>query len=249
MAPLSADQPSFLRYLLVPLVTLLAVALWAAALLAGGDEPGDRGAGDAARRGSPENAGTTQAGGRRPAAQGGLATGDPSGEPSPAPSPSHTRPHLTASASPRTSRRPSTTPSTPSAVPFHRLTAGECFDIDRSAPGTVTRRACDRPHDAQAVALLRLTGDFASDRDVRDGAARLCREPLRRKAAAQPRGTRWTTFVQYPFRTSYLLGADTVACSLAVNAGTATDASEGRITTPGSGTRPGAVRKLTAPLR
>ncbi len=49
---------------------------------------------------------------------------------------------------------------------------------------------------------------------MKEAAAALCREPLRRKAARQPLGTRWTTFVQYPYRTSHLLGSDTVACSL-----------------------------------
>jgi hypothetical protein len=120
-------------------------------------------------------------------------------------------------------------------VPYQRLGPGECFDIDREAPGTVVRRRCGQPHDAQLVAVVRLTGDHRTDRDVRDGAAALCREPLRRKAAAQPYGTRWTTFVQYPYRSGYLLGSDTVACSLAAH-------------TPDAGAG-GAARKLTAPLR
>lgn len=122
----------------------------------------------------------------------------------------------------------------PPGLPFQRLRAGECFDIDRSAPGTVLRRACGRPHDAELVAVLRLTGDHHTDEDVRDAAAALCREPLRRKAAAQPLGTRWTTFVQYPYRTSYLLGSDTVACSLSA-LGAPTDGSAGgraRLTEP-----------------
>ncbi|MFE5483908.1 hypothetical protein [Streptomyces sp. NPDC056527] len=122
-----------------------------------------------------------------------------------------------------------------SPVPYERLAPGECFDIDREAPGTVVRRGCEQPHDAQLVVVLRLTGDHGTDRDVRDGAAALCREPLRRKAAEQPYGTRWTTFVQYPYRSSYLLGSDTVACSLAAH-------------TPNSATG-GAARQLTAPLR
>ncbi|MYV69076.1 hypothetical protein GT043_24670, partial [Streptomyces sp. SID2131] len=66
----------------------------------------------------------------------------------------------------------------------------------------------------------RLTGRYATDRAVREAATELCREPLRRKAARQPFGTRWTTFVQYPYRTSHLLGSDTVACSLAVPSAT-----------------------------
>ncbi|MFJ3581925.1 hypothetical protein ACIPPS_06780 [Streptomyces sp. NPDC090127] len=117
-------------------------------------------------------------------------------------------------------------------VPYHRLTPGECFDIDRAAPGTVVRRACDRPHDAQLVAVVHLTGEHRTDLRIRDAAAALCREPLRRKASAQPRGTRWTTFVQYPYRSGYLLGSDAVACSLTAHA------------TPGA-----APRRLTTPLR
>ncbi|MFC8272033.1 hypothetical protein ACFUJR_05690 [Streptomyces sp. NPDC057271] len=119
----------------------------------------------------------------------------------------------------------------PAAVAYDRLRPGECFDIDRAEPGTVVRRGCDRPHDAQLVTVLRLAGDHRTDEDIRDAAATLCREPLHRKAAGQPPGTRWTTFVQYPYRSSYLLGSDTVACSLTAYA------------------RPGAkARPLTAPL-
>ncbi|MEV4941438.1 hypothetical protein [Streptomyces zaomyceticus] len=101
------------------------------------------------------------------------------------------------------------------SVSFEALRVGDCFDIDRGAPGTALRRSCDTPHRAELVARLRLTGLRATDEAIREAATLLCREPLRRKAARQPAGTRWTTFVQYPYRTSYLLGADTVACSLA----------------------------------
>ncbi|MFD3946616.1 hypothetical protein [Streptomyces sp. NPDC058579] len=124
------------------------------------------------------------------------------------------------------------TAGTAAGVPYHRLKPGECFDIDRAAPGSVVRRGCDRPHDAQLVTVVRLTGEHRTDRQIRDAAAALCREPLRRKASAQPRGTRWTTFVQYPYRSGYLLGADTVACSLTAYAA------------PGTAARP-----LTARLR
>ncbi|MEU6988471.1 hypothetical protein ABZ946_34490 [Streptomyces sp. NPDC046324] len=117
------------------------------------------------------------------------------------------------------------------AVGYQRLKPGECFDIDRAEPGTVVRRGCDRPHDAQLVTVVRLVGELRTDREVRDAAAALCREPLHRKAAGQPRGTRWTTFVQYPYRSGYLLGSDTVACSLSA------------YTRPGTTARP-----LTAPL-
>ncbi|MCX4985557.1 hypothetical protein [Streptomyces sp. NBC_00572] len=99
-------------------------------------------------------------------------------------------------------------------VSFEELRAGDCFDVDRDAPGTAVRRSCDTPHNAELVARLRLTGLHATDTAIREAATLLCREPLRRKAARQPLGTRWTTFVQYPYRTSYLLGSDTVACSL-----------------------------------
>ncbi|MFD3335666.1 hypothetical protein ACFWV1_23865 [Streptomyces sp. NPDC058700] len=104
------------------------------------------------------------------------------------------------------------TPARP--VSFEALRVGDCFDIDRDAPGTALRRSCDTPHHAELVSRLRLTGVLATDTAVREAAAVLCREPLRRKAALQPLGTRWTTFVQYPYRTSYLLGSATVACSL-----------------------------------
>lgn len=137
-------------------------------------------------------------------------------------------PSRTASAAPTA---PSTAPSTapprrPSParpVSFEALRVGECFDIDRATPGTALRRACDTPHHAELVARPRLTGTYADDQKVREAATELCRAPLRRKAAQQPLGTRWTTFVQYPYRTSYLLGSDTVACSLAATGGRLTD--------------------------
>ncbi|MFE2233437.1 hypothetical protein ACFXA4_12815 [Streptomyces sp. NPDC059442] len=242
MVPLSADRSSPLRYLLVPLLVLSAVALVAAALVASRDGGRDARPGDATRLGAPGEARTTQAAGRRPAPQGGIATSrSPSRVPATTPAPARTRPRGT-TPTPRPSRSPSPAAS---PVPFDRLRAGECFDIDRSAPGTVTRRSCVRPHDAQVVAVLRLTGDHDSDEAVRDAAAALCRDLLRRKAADQPRGTRWTTFVQYPFRTSYLLGTDTVACSLAVNAGTGSGTGDGTDTGDDA---TAAVRKLTAPL-
>lgn len=112
-------------------------------------------------------------------------------------------------------------------TPYDALRVGDCFDIDRDAPGTVVRRPCDTPHDAELVVRLRLTGRYADDAAVRDAAADLCRVPLRGEAAEQPLGTRWTTFVQYPYRTSYLLGDDTVACSLAAPSGTG-----GKLTAP-----------------
>ena len=139
------------------------------------------------------------------------------------------------SASPQPSRTPSTAPAetrpTPSTAPtgappaarpvsFEALRVGDCFDIDRATPGTALRRDCDTPHDAELVARPRLTGTYADDQRLREAATELCRAPLRAKAARQPLGTRWTTFVQYPYRTSYLLGSDTVACSLAVPSAT-----------------------------
>ncbi|WP_432115283.1 hypothetical protein [Streptomyces sp. S1] len=126
------------------------------------------------------------------------------------PAPSRTRDTAPApSGGPRGERRPER------PVSFEALRVGDCFDIDRGAPGTAVRRPCDTPHSAELVARPRLAGRYATDRAVRETAAELCREPLRRKAARQPLGTRWTTFVQYPYRTSHLLGSDTVACSLA----------------------------------
>ncbi|MFI8519832.1 hypothetical protein ACIGEZ_18640 [Streptomyces sp. NPDC085481] len=132
------------------------------------------------------------------------------------------------SARPRAQATRRTAPA-PKTTPYDGLRVGDCFDIDRDAPGTVARRGCDTPHDAELVARLHLTGRHVDDGAVRDAAAALCRGPLRLKAADQPLGTRWTTFVQYPYRTSYLLGSDTVACSLAAPSGSG--------------------RKLTAPLQ
>ncbi|MFF8840167.1 hypothetical protein [Streptomyces sp. NPDC015130] len=138
------------------------------------------------------------------------------------------------STSPESSRTastaPTTEPSPPTAPPstrsparpvsFEALRVGDCFDIDRATPGTALRRDCDTPHDAELVTRPRLTGTYADDAEVRAAATELCRAPLRDKAARQPLGTRWTTFVQYPYRNSYLLGSDTVACSLAAPSAT-----------------------------
>ncbi|MEV5971436.1 hypothetical protein [Streptomyces sp. NPDC051921] len=204
---------------------------------AGPDTPQDPddGAGEGAR---------SRPRGQQPSAQGESPSPLPAG-PSHRTSPSRTdrgRTDASASGSPTASAAPTGTvrprprptatrrdPAAQARTSYDALRVGDCFDIDRDAPGTVVRRGCDAPHDAELVARLRLTGRFADDEAVRDAAAALCRAPLRAKAAEQPLGTRWTTFVQYPYRTSYLLGTDTVACSLAVPSGTG--------------------RKLTAPLQ
>ncbi|WP_329286307.1 hypothetical protein [Streptomyces sp. NBC_00691] len=179
------------------------------------------------------------AGGRAPAssgapeAAGGRTADTPSADTTPDATPTRTAsPHRTvapgkgpSATPPRTGGTTATTrPNRPATggggssrpVSFEALRVGDCFDIDRGAPGTALRRSCDTPHHAELVARLRLTGLHATDTAIREAAALLCREPLRRKAARQPLGTRWTTFVQYPYRTSYLLGSDVVACSLAV---------------------------------
>lgn len=209
MSPFSDRLLTSMRRFVVPV--LLVVAGLVAVSFHGGGGVGRFSANPA----GPADLGSTrtaQAASRQLAPQGGAAPHRPSPEPtSPDPSPDPT-----------------------AVVPYQRLGPGECFDIDRKAPGNVVRRGCDRPHDAQLVATVRLTGDHRTDRDIRDGAAALCREPLRRKAAEQPHGTRWTTFVQYPYRSGYLLGSDTVACSLAAH-------------TPNAAAG-GAARKLTAPL-
>ncbi|MET9378553.1 hypothetical protein ABZX98_31205 [Streptomyces sp. NPDC002992] len=248
MSTLSADLLSPLRYFVLP-VLLVVVGLVAASCHAGGGagrfsaEPTDR-----------TSARTAQGGSRELAPQGGSPTDGPaprtgsraSGAPastSPASTsqgsgsqgPGSSRPSSSVATAPGPSAPGSSAPGPSIPVPYQRLGPGECFDIDREAPGTVVRRRCGQPHDAQLVAVVRLTGDYRTDRDVRDGAAALCREPLRRKAAEQPYGTRWTTFVQYPYRSGYLLGSDTVACSLAAH-------------TPDGGAG-GAARKLTAPLQ
>ncbi|MEU3688525.1 hypothetical protein [Streptomyces narbonensis] len=128
--------------------------------------------------------------------------------------PATTEPSASTSTAPRSTRPPAR------PVAFEVLRVGDCFDIDRATPGTALRRDCDTPHDAELVTRLRLTGTYADDLGVREAATELCRAPLRDKAARQPLGTRWTTFVQYPYRTSYLLGSDTVACSLAAPSAT-----------------------------
>ncbi|MEU5216776.1 hypothetical protein AB0G79_11330 [Streptomyces sp. NPDC020807] len=115
---------------------------------------------------------------------------------------------------PRPTRTPAPGLAGERPVSFEALRVGQCFDIDRAAPGTALRRACDTPHQAEMVARPRLTGEYPDDRTIQAAATALCRVPLREKAAQQPAGTHWTTFVQFPYRTSYLLGADTVACSL-----------------------------------
>ncbi|MEW1905955.1 hypothetical protein [Streptomyces sp. NPDC086147] len=130
------------------------------------------------------------------------------------PVPSRTGSTPSASTAPTPSGTPKGERRSGRPVSFEALRVGDCFDIDRAAPGTVVRRPCDTPHSAELVSRPRLTGRYATDRAVREAATELCREPLRRKAARQPLGTRWTTFVQYPYRTSHLLGSDTVACSL-----------------------------------
>ncbi|MFF8276030.1 hypothetical protein ACF05T_07945 [Streptomyces lateritius] len=252
MSPLSADLSSSFRHFVVPMLLLVA-----AVVIVGrhgtGEEP--RPSDDPKPVRAAAGAGNAQAGAQQAGPQGGIDVRRPSPIPTgaasaasvpAAPVPTGSGPG--SAATPSTSPAPAapvptsslpgaagtTGPATGPAVPYQRLVVGECFDIDRDAPGTVVRRDCHRAHDAQLVAVLRLTGQPRTDEDVRDAAAELCRAPLRTKAAEQPSGTRWTTFVQYPYRSGYLLGSDTVACSLAVYSGGAA---------PG-----GSGPKLTAPL-
>lgn len=137
-----------------------------------------------------------------------------------APQPSRTAGTAPATTRPAPSTAPTATRPPARPVSFEALRVGDCFDIGRATPGTALRRDCDTPHDAELVARPRLTGTYADDQKVREAATELCRAPLRAKAALQPLGTRWTTFVQYPYRTSYLLGSDAVACSLAAPSAT-----------------------------
>ncbi|WP_432121225.1 hypothetical protein [Streptomyces sp. S1] len=189
-------------------------AMAAAPPATGGRSPGATGTPGAGTSDTP-TPGTTRSGTPAAgAARGGTPTRTEPEARSPrtstSPAPSRTRDTApTPSGGPRGERRPER------SVSFEALRVGDCFDIDRGAPGTAVRRPCDTPHSAELVARPRLAGRYATDRAVREAAAELCREPLRRKAARQPLGTRWTTFVQYPYRTSHLLGSDTVACSLA----------------------------------
>ncbi|MET8505118.1 hypothetical protein ABZV60_10750, partial [Streptomyces sp. NPDC004787] len=169
--------------------------------------------GGSGRRPAARTPGPTPTGGTRPTGAPGTDRDRPA-RPAATRSPAPTA-RTTATASPRPRTTAARRTAAPAPRPYDTLRVGECFDIDREAPGTVVPRACDAPHDAELVARLRLTGRYADDGAVRDAAAALCRAPLRAKATAQPLGTRWTTFVQYPYLTSYLLGEDAVACSLA----------------------------------
>ncbi|WP_369148680.1 hypothetical protein [Streptomyces sp. R44] len=221
------------RWFGVPLVPLLTAALVAGAFLTarGGAEGGGladgRPGGDPV--GVPSPVLTDGTGSPAPAPTTGGTTADTPTRTAPQDRAEH--PQAGTSAAPSrsgtTGPTPTATAPTPSGRPteerpvsFDMLRVGDCFDIDRDAPGTALRRGCDTPHQAELVARLRLVGTFATDQDVREAATALCREPLRRKAARQPLGTRWTTFAQYPYLTGHLLGADTVACSLAVTSGT-----------------------------
>ncbi|SEE11332.1 hypothetical protein [Streptomyces sp. TLI_105] len=237
------------RWFGVPLVPLLTAALVAGAFLtaqggtAGGGLADGPPGGDAA--GTPAPVVTGETGQAVPTPTAGAGTADtPSAGTSTNPTPTSATPKRTAagdragqpqgSTSPAPSRSRSTDPATgatpsgrPTGAPaperpvsYEALRVGDCFDMDRDAPGTALRRRCDTPHQGELVVRPRLVGTFATDEAVREAATVLCREPLRRKAARQPLGTRWTTFVQYPYRTSFLLGEDTVACSLAVTSGT-----------------------------
>ncbi|MFJ7125983.1 hypothetical protein [Streptomyces sp. NPDC098101] len=227
-----------------PLVPLLTAALVATAFLAvrgGGENDGNPAGAPApvATEDTGAEAAPPATGGRSPDAPG--VSGTPGAGTSDTPTPGTTRSGTPArtepeARSPRTSTSPApsrtgdTAPARTAPAPsggprgdrrserpvsFEALRVGDCFDIDRGAPGTAVRRPCDTPHSAELVARPRLAGRYATDRAVREAAAELCREPLRRKAARQPLGTHWTTFVQYPYRTSHLLGSDSVACSLA----------------------------------
>ncbi|MFF8375577.1 hypothetical protein ACF07V_05455 [Streptomyces sp. NPDC015661] len=220
-APRPGPEARRARWFGVPLVPLVTAALVAGAFLTarGGAEGG------ALADGRP---GGAPAGAPSPAVTGGTglpapATGGERGD-----TPTRTEPvdrtpadpSRSASTAPVPSGRPSGERLPERPVSFEALRVGDCFDIDRDAPGTALRRGCDTPHHAELVARPRLVGTFATDQAVREAATALCREPLRRKAARQPLGTRWTTFAQYPYLTSHLLGADTVACSLAAVSGT-----------------------------
>ncbi|WP_418960920.1 hypothetical protein [Streptomyces tritici] len=222
-----------------PLVLIMVAALVAAAVVAARDTFRAEDVRDDARRSAPTApdgpTGGTDGAGRHgtPSSGASAAGGDPArlasrqvmpkGEPrarrkppaKPTPSATPTAPRGRSAPTPK----PSGTPARPSGgepVPYERLRVGECFDVNRDDPGTPYRRRCASPHDAEAVARLRLSGLFRTDDEIRLRAAELCRAPLRAKAAAQPSGTYWTTYVQYPYRTGYLLGSDTVVCSLAV---------------------------------
>ncbi|MGA5192832.1 hypothetical protein [Streptomyces exfoliatus] len=238
--------PRRARWFGVPLVPPLVAALAATAfLVAGGGSPaaGGRPGGDQA--GAPSPVGTPSADATSAEPRGSESgTAGPGADDTPAPgattgggTPTRTE-GPSVSAAPdgsvsSTPPRPGTTAPSPRSsgpaigdgdstrsVSFESLRVGDCFDIDRDAPGTALPRRCDTPHNAELVARLRLTGVYATDSAILDAATLLCREPLRRKAARQPAGTRWTTFVQYPYRTSYLFGSDTVACSLAASSAT-----------------------------
>lgn len=239
-------EPRRARWFGVPLVPPLVAALAATAfLVAGGGSPSSDGRPGGGQAGAPSPVGTPSADATSAEPRGGESgTAAPGGDDTPAPgattggdTPTRTQaPYPSAgpdgSVSPTDPRPGTSAPSPRSSAPatgdgdstrpvtFESLRVGDCFDIDRDAPGTALPLRCDVPHNAELVARLRLTGVYATDGAILDAATLLCREPLRRKAARQPAGTRWTTFVQYPYRTSYLFGSDTVACSLAASSAT-----------------------------
>ncbi|WP_406864856.1 hypothetical protein ABZO31_32225 [Streptomyces sp. HUAS MG47] len=222
-----------------PLVLIVLAALVAAAVVAARDTPRTEDVRGDARRSAPATP-DGQSGGHGGDERPGTATSDPSaagGDPSrlpsrrTAPKPGEPRERRktpakpTSAAAPTVARGHVTPAPTPprrrdrpnggEPVPYEQLGIGACFDVNRNDPGTPIRRRCDAPHDAEAVARLRLVGVYLTDDAIRRRAADLCRAPLRAKAAAQPAGTYWTTYVQYPYHSGYLLGSDTIVCSLA----------------------------------
>ncbi|MEU7072202.1 hypothetical protein AB0B30_14135 [Streptomyces narbonensis] len=247
-APRPGPAARHARWFGVPLVPLFLAALVVGGVMAVGGGDGLEGPADGRAGGGPiagPSPVVTTDGGAvapSPSTAGTPSTGAPATPDSVADTPTHTAPDREpaapeGSASARSPRTATTAPVTtePSAsastvptatrpparpVSFEALRVGDCFDIDRATPGTALRRDCATPHDAELVTRMRLTGTYADDAGVREAATELCRAPLRDKAARQPLGTRWTTFVQYPYRTSYLLGSDTVACSLAARSST-----------------------------
>ncbi|MFG2331086.1 hypothetical protein ACGFMM_15850 [Streptomyces sp. NPDC048604] len=239
--PIAPGTPGPHRRLMPgPLVLIVLAAVLAAAVVTARDTLRTEDVRDDARRNAPATPDGPTGGGdgdgrpgtptSGPSAAGGdparlpsrRATPDPgelrerrkkSTKPTPSATPAIVRGHTTPAPTP--TRRPDRS-SGGEPVEYERLRVGDCFDMDRDNPGTPTRRRCDRPHDAEVVARLRLAGALRTDDEVRRRAAELCRAPLRAKAAAQPSGTYWTTYVQYPYRSGYLLGYDTIVCSLAV---------------------------------
>ncbi len=113
-------------------------------------------------------------------------------------------------------------------MPYVKLAPGTCFDppaLD-SRVTEVTTRPCERPHDAEVIANERLTGTFATDKELRARVLALCEPDVRRRLRSIPRdnGVYYYSYVIYPALSTYRTqDEDTVSCAL-----TLSDRTDGR---------------------